>query len=114
MGAALSRRRDLLRSNVAVYVLEHTAGPALLPLRLFGAMVVSVAITIRAARLYLRCAPTALQSLAQLSGAALSVDWRSAVCKRLGWAVGQRPSPIGPTKCAYDTAVSPMYSAWCS
>ena len=98
MGAAFSRRRDnLLRSNVAVYVLENTAGPALLPLRLVGALVVSAALTIRAARLYLRCAPTALQSLRHLSSAALSMDWRNAVCKRLGWAVGQRPSPIGPT-----------------
>ena len=58
MGAALSRHTDnLLRSNVAVFALENTAGPALLPLRLFGALVVSAALTIRAARLYLRCAP---------------------------------------------------------
>lgn len=61
MGAALSRRRDnLLRSNVAVLMLENTAGPALLPVRLVGALVVSAALTIRAARLYLRCVPTAL------------------------------------------------------
>lgn len=60
MGAALSRRRDnLLRSGLAVYLLENTAGRALLPLRLVGALVVSAALTIRAARLYLRCIPTA-------------------------------------------------------
>lgn len=74
MGAALSRRRDnLLRSNVALYVLESTAGPALLPLRLVGALVICAAVTIRAARLYLRCVPTALQSLAQCAHGATSV-----------------------------------------
>ena len=74
MSAALSRRSDsLLRSELAVYLLEKTAGPALLPLRLVGALVVSAALTIRAAQLYLRCATTALLSLARCSRAALSM-----------------------------------------
>jgi len=57
MGPAASRCRDsLLRSRAAVYLTEAAASPWLLPLRLAGALVISAALTVRAARLYLRCA----------------------------------------------------------
>jgi hypothetical protein len=65
MGPAASRCRDsLLRSRAAVYLTEAAAAPWLLPLRLAGALVVSAALTVRAARLYLRCAALPVLELA--------------------------------------------------
>ncbi len=75
MGPAASRCRDsLLRSRAAVYLTEAAAAPWLLPLRLAGALVVSAALTVRAARLYLRCAaPPVLKQATEADGMACAV-----------------------------------------
>lgn len=56
MGAAASRFSSrLLRSRIVVYCIEASDSPLLYPLRLVVALVISAALTARAARLYLRC-----------------------------------------------------------
>lgn len=56
MGAAASRcSSSLLRSRMIVYCIEASDSPLLYPLRLVVALVISAALTVRAARLYLRC-----------------------------------------------------------